>query len=280
VPELPDVEGTRREMERRLSGRTVLRVEVLDPGIVHGTTPSALAQALVGRRFATPGRRGKWLQLPTDGPTVLVHHGMTGRTYVATDGQGHPYDRLVVDLDQGQLRYADLRKLRGVWLAHDEAEVERVIGPLGPDALHLTTEALARQLLGRRGRLKPTLTDQKVLAGLGNMLSDEICWRARLHPGLQVTSLDPADIRRLNRAMQQVLITAVRHGCIPHLRGWLTRVRDQAHPVCPRCTTPLQHSRINGRATIFCPLEQTLAERAGPSTDMSRRSLAAGSPGT
>lgn len=258
MPELPDVEGTRRELEQHLLGRTVRRVEVLDPGVVRGVAPRMLAQALVGRRFMLPRRHGKWLMLPTDEPTLLVHNGMTGRTYVTDDGTGQPYDRLVVDLDQAQLRYTDLRKLRGVWLVQDEVEIEQVTGPLGPDALRLTTEALARQLSGRRGRLKPTLTDQSVLAGLGNMLSDEICWRARLHPGRPANSLDPVDVLRLNRSMQQVLATSVRHGCIPHLRGWLARVRDQAHPICPRCSAPLERSRINGRATIFCPREQTL----------------------
>ena len=259
MPELPDVEGARREMGKHLRGRTVRRVEVLDPGIVHGITPQGLAEALAGRRFATPRRHGKWLLLPTDGPILLVHNGMTGCIYVTSDGTGRPYDRLVVDLDRGQLRYADLRKLQGIWLVHQEAEIEQVTGALGPDALHLTTEALARQLSGRQGRLKPTLTDQAVLAGLGNMLSDEICWRSRLHPGLRVNSLDRTDIHRLSHSMQRVLATAVRHGCIPHLRGWLTRVRTEHHPTCPRCAAPLERSRINGRATVFCPREQTLS---------------------
>lgn len=62
-------------MEQHLRGRTVRRVDVLDPGIVHGITPQALAQALVGRRFATPRWHGKWLMLPTDGPILLVHTG-------------------------------------------------------------------------------------------------------------------------------------------------------------------------------------------------------------
>ena len=92
--------------------------------MLRNTTPSTLARNIVGRRFEAPGRRGKWLILPTDGPTLLVHSGMTGHPFYAPDGADEKgYERLVFLLDEGELRYADLRKLRGVWLATDEDDV-------------------------------------------------------------------------------------------------------------------------------------------------------------
>src|SRR3954469_13246950 len=108
MPELPDVEGFRRELARTLPGRRVRHVEVRDAGVLRNTTARTLARNLVGHRFKTPHRHGKWLILPTDGPTVLVHSGMTGHPYYAAaadDAEG--YERLVIMLDRGELRYAD-----------------------------------------------------------------------------------------------------------------------------------------------------------------------------
>nr|WP_293340279.1 DNA-formamidopyrimidine glycosylase family protein [Mycobacterium sp.] len=112
MPELPDVEGFRRELATTLPRRRIRHVTVKDPGILRNTTAKAFARRLDGHRFATPSRHGKWLMLPTDGPTLLIHSGMTGHPYYAADGADEiGYERLVISLDKGELRYADLRKL-------------------------------------------------------------------------------------------------------------------------------------------------------------------------
>ena len=253
MPELPDVEGFRRELARTLPGRRVRHVDVLDVGVLRNTTARTLARNLTGHRFETPRRHGKWLILPTDGPTLLVHSGMTGHPYVAAtadDEKGH--ERLVITLDRGQLRYADLRKLRGVWLATTEDEVAGVMGELGPDALAVDLRTFAGALTRRRGALKSTLMDQSVISGLGNLLTDEICWRARLNPGRPVTDIDPEELRRLHGAMKRALRTAVRHGRVPRVAGWLTRVRDDPDPSCPRCGIRLKRHRIAGRTSVWC----------------------------
>src|SRR5436305_13479166 len=105
MPELPDVEGFRRELTRTLPGRRVRDVEVRDAGILRNTTARALKRHLNGHRFGKPIRHGKWLLLPTDGPTLLVHSGMTGHPYYApadTDEEG--LERLVVAPDRGEFR--------------------------------------------------------------------------------------------------------------------------------------------------------------------------------
>jgi formamidopyrimidine-DNA glycosylase len=254
VPELPDVEGFRRELADALPGRRIKCVEVRDPGVLRNTTAAALERRLSGRRFKAPRRHGKWLILPTDGPTLLVHSGMTGHPYYAAEGVAEKgYERLVVSVDGGELRYADLRKLRGIWLAENDDDIAHITGPQGPDALGLGMRAFCELLSGRRGRLKTTLMDQSVIAGLGNLLVDEICWRARIQPTRQVTDLAADDMKRLHTAMVAVLRTAVRHGCVPGLPRWLTGVRDDPDPHCPRCGTSLSHSRINGRTSWWCP---------------------------
>ncbi|MGB2919937.1 MAG: DNA-formamidopyrimidine glycosylase family protein [Mycobacterium sp.] len=225
MPELPDVEGFRRDLTLSLPGRRVRDVDVADAGVLRNTTARSLAKALSGHRFGAPDRHGKWLLLPTDGPTLLVHSGMTGRPHFVHDGGWDRYDRLVVRLDRGELHYADQRKLRGVWLACGPDEVASVLGEQGPDALDVD----------------------------GNLLVDEICWRARVAPALPVRELDDAALRRLHQAMKRVLATAVRHGCVPGLPRWLTGVRDDPDPSCPRCGTRLRRARIGGRASLWCP---------------------------
>jgi formamidopyrimidine-DNA glycosylase len=258
VPELPDVEGFRRALADALPGRRIRRVQVRDAGILRNATPQALARRLEGRRFDSPRRHGKWLILPTDGPAILIHSGMTGHPYYAADGAGPVgYERLVLSLDRGELRYADLRKLRGVWLADSGDDVAQVTGPQGPDALNLGLAEFREALAGRRGRLKPTLMDQSVIAGLGNLLTDEICWRARIAPSRPVADVDADDVKRLHTAMTQVLRTSVRHGRVPGLPRWLTGVRDGPDPHCPRCGTGLARARVGGRTSWWCPVCQS-----------------------
>lgn len=254
MPELPDVEGFRRELAKVLPDRRIRHVEVRDPGILRNSTAQALGRRLDGHRFATPRRHGKWLILPTDGPTLLVHSGMTGHPYyAANDAEPIGYERLVLSLDKGELRYADLRKLRGVWLADGDDDVAHVMGRQGPDALGIGLRAFRDVLDGRSGRLKPTLMDQSVIAGLGNLLTDEICWRACIAPRRPVADLDSDDVRRLHAALTQVLRTSVRHGCVPGLSRWLTGARDDPDPTCPRCGTRLTRGRVGGRTSWWCP---------------------------
>ena len=254
MPELPDVEGFRRALADTLPGRRIRHVEVHDPGVLRNITASALGRSLDGRRFKAPRRHGKWLILPTDGPALLVHSGMTGHPYYAPDDADHErFERLVVSLDKGELRYADLRKLRGVWLATADEDIAHITGPLGPDALGLGLRAFRDVLSGRRGQLKPTLMDQSVIAGLGNLLTDEICWRARIAPARPVPDLDGDDEKTLHAAMTSVLRTSVRHGCVPGLSRWLTGARDEPEPSCPRCGARLAHGRVGGRSSLWCP---------------------------
>jgi formamidopyrimidine-DNA glycosylase len=150
-----------------------------------------LERDLNGHRFDAPHRHGKWLILPTDGPALLVHSAMTGHPYYALPGApGEGWERLVVSLGRGELRYADQRNLRGVWLAAREDGVAQVMGRQGPDALGMDVRTFRERLSGRHGRLKATLMDQSVIAGLGNLLTDEICSQARLHPSRSISDLD------------------------------------------------------------------------------------------
>ncbi|MFE9624010.1 Fpg/Nei family DNA glycosylase [Streptomyces sp. NPDC006527] len=255
MPELPDVEGFRKVLESCAKGRVIRRVDVRDTGVLHGVTTRRLRDALEGRRFTRPERHGKWLLARTGGPTLLLHFGMTGRLVCGRpDDPVEAHDRVLFTVARDrQLRYRDQRKLQGLWLADDESEVARLLGRQGPDALAVNREEFEAVLSARRGSVKTALIDQSVLAGLGNLLADEILWRAGLRPTSRASDLTEADRRRLYTHMRRTLRSAVTAGCVPPRDSWLTGHRDDPAPVCPRCGDPLRRSRTAGRATVWCP---------------------------
>lgn len=258
MPELPDVEQFRRFFSRHAAGKTVSAIES-DPTILRNVDPDRLASALRGRRFEEPGRHGKWLICGTDGPTLLVHFGMTGDlVWSEEERERHRHDRLIVGLAEGgELRYRNMRKLGGVWLAHDQGEFQEVLGGLGPDALTVDRRAFLNQLARRRGAVKAALMDQRFLAGVGNIIADEVLWQARIHPKRAIESLDQADRARLFSTMRRVLREAVaRYDYLPRKRSWLSHGRGEPGAACPRCGTQLARMVVGGRTTYFCPVCQ------------------------
>ncbi|MFH9887186.1 Fpg/Nei family DNA glycosylase [Streptomyces luteogriseus] len=255
MPELPDVEGFRQVLQSCAKGRVIRRVDVRDAGVLHGVDARRLRDALEGRRFGTPERHGKWLLARTGGPTLVLHFGMTGRLVCGhAEDPVEAHDRVLFTLGGGrQLRFRDQRKLQGLWLAHDESDVEGLLRRQGPDALAVGRAEFEEVVSTRRGHLKTALTDQSVLAGLGNLLADEILWRARLRPDRGAGDLTREDRRRLYDEMRRTLRSSVAAGCVPPRGSWLTGHRDDRDPRCPRCDTGLRRSRMGGRGTVWCP---------------------------
>jgi formamidopyrimidine-DNA glycosylase len=256
MPELPEVEHDRRVLAEQAAGRLIERTVTTDPGILRNASPTALDRALRGHRFEEPERHGKWLLAWTTGPAVLIHFGMTGDLIPADGREGrHRHDRVIFELDRGELRYRNMRKLGGVWLAHDREEAAAILGPLGPDALTLDRRAFRALLARRRGRVKAALMDQRLLAGIGNLLADEALWQAGLHPARRIEDLGPEERDRLFDAIRAVLRTSVER--FDHLpSGWLIHVRGRPEAACPRCGTPLGRTVVGGRTTYFCPYHQ------------------------
>ena len=256
MPELPEVEHDRRVLAEQAAGRLIERTVTTDPGILRNASPTALDRALRGHRFEEPERHGKWLLAWTTGPAVLIHFGMTGDLIPADGREGrHRHDRVIFELDRGELRYRNMRKLGGVWLAHDREEAAAILGPLGPDALTLDRRGFRALLARRRGRVKAALMDQRLLAGIGNLLADEALWQAGLHPARRIEDLGPEERDRLFDAIRAVLRTSVER--FDHLpSGWLIHVRGRPEAACPRCGTPLGRTVVGGRTTYFCPYHQ------------------------
>jgi formamidopyrimidine-DNA glycosylase len=269
MPELPEVETIRADLEQLLPGRRFTGVEILWPGSIAAPAPEALGAAIRERTITGLDRRGKYLVLHLDGDGALVVHlRMTGR--LRWREPGAPRDRharVVFFLDDGhELHFDDQRKFGRISFLPDEAERQKVLAKLGPEPLleTFTRPELQRMLKSRRARLKPLLLDQGFLAGLGNIYVDEALWRARLHPLRRSDTLTPAEITRLYEG----IVGALRQG-IANRGTTLAAYRDLAGSAgqnqeelfvfrregqpCSRCGTPIQKIRVGGRATFFCP---------------------------
>lgn len=257
MPELPDVEGSRRFWACEAAGQCVTHVRVPDRGVLRNTSPQGLGRALADRRLLQPERHGKWLFAPTEGgSTVVFHFGMTSGFASARSSTLDEHDRVVFELDRGWVSYRSQRKLGGLWLAGSARERESITGPLGPDAGTIDQAELRARLKPRNGSVKSALMNQRVVAGIGNELSDEVLWRARIHPKRRLDDLSDRDLDNLARAFEGAVSDSVDAGRIPDTGDWLNSVRGNDSRLCPRCGGEVARQTVAGRTAYWCTSEQ------------------------
>jgi formamidopyrimidine-DNA glycosylase len=275
MPELPEVETVARGLRASLVGRTVVGVEVRWARSVVPPAPAAFARRLAAQAVTEVGRRGKWVVIAlSGGDTLLVHLRMTGRLVLESEPcLDDRHLRVLLFLDDGRrLRFSDQRKFGRMVLT---AEPREVLGDLGPEPLgeEFTLGRLGEMLAHRRGRIKPLLLNQRFLAGLGNIYTDEALWRAGVHPLRQADALTPGEVRRLHRAIQSVLRAAIASGgtTLPDRTyqradgrsGEFARrlaVYGRVGQPCMRCGATVERIRVSQRGTYLCPRCQRLPE--------------------
>ena len=289
MPELPEVETVARDLRSLVRGARVRGARCSWPPTLRTHAPEAFEAALEGRRIEEIDRRAKLVVISLSGDAVLtVHLKMTGQLFVvpATTPED-PYVRAVLELDDGrEIRFRDVRKFGRIGLyARDPGTGEPVVEPggaavfagHGPEPLDpgFTLAAFRRHIRGRRGRLKPLITDQGFIAGVGNIYADEALWRARLHPLRSAATLRPPDERRLYVAILEVLSEAVafRGSSIddytaPEGDGAMQErllVYQRTGEPCARCGRPIRRIVIGARSTHLCSWCQRLpaTDRAG-----------------
>jgi formamidopyrimidine-DNA glycosylase len=283
VPELPEVETTRLQLEPHLVGRRFERVDIHDPRLVRPFEPSAVAAELEGERVSALDRRGKYLIVRFEsGRALLIHLRMTGSLRHAPTGElaDDPHRRAVVRLDDGSdVAYRDVRRF-GTWQLLEPEDLEPYLEKrLGVEPLErtFTPRRLGQRLEGRRAPIKAALLDQRTVAGLGNIYVDEALWRAELHPLRPAGTLGQGELARLTRAIRDALKAGV-EGQGASLRDYSTpdggrgRMQDrfrvygrEGHP-CQRCGTPIDKIRTAGRGTWYCPNCQRLDRHAASSS--------------
>jgi formamidopyrimidine-DNA glycosylase len=259
VPELVEVEAY-RALAEKAAGRTVDRVHAPDAWYLkRGLTARSLRSAVRGREVQGVRRIGKLLLLDTTGgPTVGLRFGMTGRLHLdgvagvdrliySSNAADPAWERLVLGFaDGGRLVVSDPRRLGGVELDPPEHR-------LGPDAATITTAGLRPALAGSGVDLKARLMDQSRVAGIGNLLADEILWRAGLSPVRPAGSLTDEEVRRLAGVIRRSVALLVRRGG-SHTGDLMAERRPGG--VCPADGSDLVRGVVGGRTTWWCPAHQ------------------------
>jgi formamidopyrimidine-DNA glycosylase len=247
VPELPEAERARRQVERVL-GRRIASVEDGDSYVCRPHAPGEIAAALTGRRLIAAHRRGKfmWAQTDDDGPELGLHLGMAGR--IDVDRPAHErWDRFALEFEGGgRLALHDRRRL-------SRAVIEPDFSHVGPDAGEVSREEFRRRIGRGTAPLKARLLDQGAIAGIGNLLADEILWQAGLSPLRRCEELSREELDDLRRATRRAIRNAIRRGGAH--TGTLNPERRRGGR-CPACGAELQRATVGGRTTYWCPEDQ------------------------
>jgi formamidopyrimidine-DNA glycosylase len=264
MPELPEVESARSVLERSALGRRIVGCDDTDGFVCRPHAPGEIALALVGTALTEAHRRGKTLWCDTAGGPVLgIHLGMSGKIVIAdadgreVDGGDHwefgrepgdfRYSRFSVDFaDGGVLHLVDPRRLGRIRL-------DPPVDELGPDAASVSARELDERLGRGRAPVKARLLDQHVVAGIGNLLADEILWRADLAPARPVETLTRGERAGLHRTLRGTVDDALRDGGVHTLP-----LVPHRHPGgrCPRDDAELRRATVGGRTTFWCPAHQ------------------------
>jgi formamidopyrimidine-DNA glycosylase len=291
MPELPEVETIRRQLEPELVGRRIERASVLDERLTRPEPPKSVERALSGRRVEAVERRGKYLLTRLDrGQTLAIHLRMTGNLLIREPGEGGVTDLMEVEplggprlyestrelkyvrarfeLDDGrELVFTDLRRFgQAVVLDQGDALESYFAQRLGVEPLsaELTPERLLELAAGRTAPLKSFLLTQSAVAGIGNIYADEALWRAELHPLSPAGSMKQEHAEALVEGIVEALEFALEHrgASIDDYRDsrgergsmqdeFLVHTREGER--CLRGDGEIQRIVISGRSTYFCP---------------------------
>ena len=270
MPELPEVETIRRVIAPWIAGRSILSVETPGPEAVARPSAEEFAAALAGQVFAGAERRGKYtLWRLESGDRLALHLRMTGVLLLedAAAPRGR-FLRVAMRLDDGrELRYEDMRRFGRMWLLHaGEEDAFSGMASLGPepDDARVTAEYLSRRLSGTRRPVKACLMDQSIVAGIGNIYSDEILFAAGIDPARPGCSLREEEIAALARRIPETMAFFVEKNAISpeeylRTRGQeyrntpFLRVYGRDGQPCARCGAALVRTVICGRGSVRCP---------------------------
>jgi formamidopyrimidine-DNA glycosylase len=278
MPELPEVETVRRGLQPHLEGARLSRVEQRRPDL-RFPFPSQFVERLTGARIERLERRAKYLIAPLDtGETLVAHLGMTGRfliedarlgRFTHEAGGDDKHTHVVLHTEQGAtVSFNDARRF-GYMDLITTAELERHpwFAGLGPEPLgpSFGPQVLAKGFEGRRQSIKATLLDQRVVAGLGNIYVCEVLYRARIHPERAAGDILPAEIKRIAKAVTEVLEAAIEaggstlrdyrnaEGALGYFQhAFQVYGREEEPCLTPRCGGAVRRLVQGGRSTFFC----------------------------
>ena len=262
MPELPDVEGFKRMLAKNALRKTIGRVNVSDARILGKLSAPTFASGLQGAKLVAVRRHGKHLMANIDrGGWLTLHFGMTGGLQFVRNRDEEPrFTRVRFDFtNDGCLAYTNKRMIGRVGLVANAADFIAA-EKLGPDALDpcFDFDAFKSAVLGIKRDIKSVLMDQEIIAGIGNIYSDEILFQAGINPAERIDKLALGQLKRVFTQIHKVLETAIVRGAgseqfterMP--KGSLLPERKKGG-CCPRCRLPLKVFKIAGRTAYCCP---------------------------
>jgi len=255
MPELPDVAEFKRYFDSTALHKRIRGAEVLDRRMLDGITPAALDRFLRENIFTGTRRHGKNLfAFSRRGGRVLrLHFGMTGwLQYFRKPADQPRCTRVRIDFANGRsLAIVDQRILGSVGII-DDPDAFIAERRLGPDALDGELEPFRQRIRRRRRDVKSVLMDQSVIAGLGNIWSDEVLFQARMHPARPVDTISEKELRKLFDTIRQVMRAAVdHHADFDSMPGFFLHHRSEGAR-CPRCGREIKPINLAGRRGWYC----------------------------
>ena len=262
MPELPEVETIKRELERAVPGKKIRRVLVNDARVIREPAPEKFKQGLEGKTISAVLRRAKVLILELSGGGALVMHlKMTGQ--LIYPGAGNTSKVSFEFSDGTLLDFNDTRVFAELRLLGDWKEL-KFLKELGPEPFDVTREQFSAILSRKATKIKPLLMDQAVISGIGNLYAAEMLFAARIDPRRPANSLSGAEKERLFKAMREVLSAAIEHkgssvdryvqlsgkpgGYVPY-----HKVYGREGKPCAGCGGTVKRIALAGRGTYFCP---------------------------
>ena len=258
MPELPDVEIFRQYLQSTVLHKKIRSVSVAETALLEGVDRSEFSQSLRGHSFEKTRRHGKYCFLVLDNRRCLfLHFGMTGFVqYFKKKLQAPEHTRLSFEFTNDYTLAYDCQRKFGEFGITDDLEDFIASQDLGPDALddNLSEDDFVRLLEKRRGMLKPALMNQQIIAGIGNIYSDEILFQLRLHPKISLHQLDEKKLRQIYATTREILVKAVKANAEPEnmAASMLTRHR-RGDGKCPNCRASIEKIEVAGRRARYCP---------------------------
>lgn len=267
MPELPEVETTRRGLAPVLKGRTIAKVVIRERRL-RWRLPAGLEASLEGRRVRNVARRAKYLLIGTDRGTLILHLGMSGSLRVVDPAEpARPHDHVDLVLSSGRcVRFNDPRRFGSLHFVAGDPLAHPLLRALGPEPLSADFDAdyLYRRTRRRRVAIKQLLMNASVVVGVGNIYASEALFRARVRPQRAAGRLSRAEIARLVAAVRRVLGAAIKVGGTTlrdyvnpdGLPGYFRQklyVYERAGEPCRVCRTPIRQRVQGQRATYWCP---------------------------
>ncbi|MGA9589931.1 MAG: DNA-formamidopyrimidine glycosylase family protein [Salegentibacter sp.] len=255
MPELPEIALYTKYAEGTALNKEIAKISFPNGKKLLQVSEDDCKKALLHKEFSSTDRLGKYLFLNTDkGKCLVLHFGMTGKLE-SYQHEEHPKNsEMIIEFkDSSKLSFVCRRKLGKIFLAEGKEEFQKE-HELGPDALNLNWTDFKKLLQDKRGSIKGALMDQHLLAGLGNVYSDEILYQCGIHPKSKVEKLNEAEKKEIHKQMGKVLKMAIKEegqrSEFPE--DYLTPHRKEGED-CPKCTGKIEMIKVSGRSTYFCP---------------------------